>query len=211
MCFSVWGSIIIFVLFTSLNVQTTTHTIKKPLLSVYRHLQESHPNEINCPCSHLTMPYSTFTTLSLRIHQICSSAFVRELWISLWSPRLLSNLCQLINVTVNDTMHRFTKNSFVTPNIMDEVQFNAQLNSSFNQLNKTLITNFNLLIDAVLLFIQVDQPFTVPINRNTAFDKHFSNGPHPFSVEVHNYSDQSKHSFHSIISCICSYLFVWRV
>jgi hypothetical protein len=127
------------------------------------------------------MPYSTFISLSITLHQVCSSDFVTEPWIAMmrliprvdWYGldarhfRLLSSLCQLIRETIDDAIHRFLTRSFVTLNVLTEPNFNAELNTTLNQFNQTLVTNFDLLVNTVHLFTQVDQPFTLPNDQNS--------------------------------------------
>ena len=56
--------------------------------------------------------------------------------------------------------------SFITSNVLTEADFHAQLNTTFDQFIKSLIIDFDLLVDVVQLFTQVDQPYTLFDNAN---------------------------------------------
>jgi hypothetical protein len=149
-----------------------------PSLTAYKRLQGLHSSTLICPCSNVTMPYSTFITLYPILHQVCSSDFVSESWISMmrviltgsgsWTGldarhfQLLSSLCQLSTKTIDDAVRRFTMNSFVTLNVLTDSNFYAELNTTLSQLNQTLIINFGLLVNTLHQCIQIDQPFTLP-------------------------------------------------
>lgn len=184
-----------------------TNTVKKPSLSAYRHLQYSQPSELICPCSNTKIPYATFTTLSPRVHQICSSVFVSEPWISTMKRfdnlsnlgitshhfRFLSTLCQFINVTLKDTIYRFSTHAFVTIHVIDEVQFNIQVNSILHQLVQTVIIDFNRFTDAIALFVHVNQPYSLPLNAYDAFILERMGESYPFHITVHNHPNESIH------------------
>ena len=155
----------------------TTMSVTDPSLTVYKRLQDLYPNTLKCPCSNITVPYSSFTLVSITLHQVCSSDFISDSWITqmtllllqekLWVGmsaghfRLLSNLCQTINDTINDALSRLTIRSFITLNVPTEHSFNNELNATLEQFIETLIINFNLLVDTSRLLTQSDQPLVV--------------------------------------------------
>jgi hypothetical protein len=116
--------------------------------------------------------------MSPTLHQVCSSDFVDDRWISIlelsttfwisidWRNlaytqfQLLSNLCQLANKTVNDSVSRFLLQSFVTSTTLTKTDFDTQLNATLNQFFQSTIVYFGLLLDTSHLLLQVDQPYT---------------------------------------------------
>ncbi|CAF3959134.1 unnamed protein product, partial [Adineta steineri] len=130
------SSVCIFLLYKSLDVQTTNIIVSKPSLIAYKQLQETHSDSLECSCSNIAVPFEKFVTWSPRLHQLCSSDFITENWISLLSLtqltvlygaritewdgfkgthfRFLSTLCQLANKTVTDAIQRFGIQSFIT-------------------------------------------------------------------------------------------------
>ncbi|UJR34535.1 hypothetical protein I4U23_027312 [Adineta vaga] len=169
-------SILIFLLFTSLNVETTTITVSNPSLIMYNHLEDFYSNTLKCPCSNKTILYSTFSSLSPIFHEICTSDFVSESWISmmvfmkmtdLYGPdarhfRFLLSLCQLSKNTIDDAIRRFKMRSMITSNLFTQFNFNNELNIIFKQFIQTLILDFSLFIDTLRLLIQVDQYLARP-------------------------------------------------
>ena len=168
-----------------LGIKKTNMTVWNPSLQVYKGLYQSHGNSITCACSKAVIRHEDLGSLSPTLHQVCSSDFVKEGWIASmfrldltvrgvqyfgWygfrTPhfRLLSTLCELANRTVSDAVHRFSKQSLITLNVIPEADFNAQLNFTFNQFKKSLSTNFDLLVMLVQLGTQVDQPYTMNSN-----------------------------------------------
>ncbi|CAF1388030.1 unnamed protein product [Adineta steineri] len=173
------GSILTLLLFTSLSTHITTMTVSNPSIDVYRNLQDIHQDTLKCPCSTATIPYETFISLSPNFHQVCSSDFVNDTWITFLSLirtglyndwptravhqfRLLSTICELINKTVVDAVQRLIIRSLVTSNVLSETDFIIQSNTTVNQFIQLTIINFGLLLDTEHLFLQVDQPFKVP-------------------------------------------------
>ncbi|CAF0945400.1 unnamed protein product [Adineta steineri] len=177
------GSISILILFTSLSVQMTIITQSNPSLVTYRLLHQLYSDSLKCPCKKISISYDIFITLSLTLHQICSSGFISESWISTMTLlndqpvyntkldagldgfgsryfKLLSSICQLANRTIDDAVRQFLTKSFVTQYVISESEFNAKFNTTFKQFKQSLITEFNLLTDMVHLFTRVDQPYT---------------------------------------------------
>ncbi|CAF1332856.1 unnamed protein product [Adineta ricciae] len=160
-------------MFTSLSTHVVIASEPYPSFGKYNELQKLYSSTLKCPCSNISIPYSRITSISPRIHQICSSVFVSEMWISLTKTisrlswygldarhfRLLSSICNLINQTTDDALRRFDAQSLVTSNVISERDFNAQLNITINQFMEGLVINFGLLINVTRLFIQIDQPF----------------------------------------------------
>jgi hypothetical protein len=153
-------------------------TVMNPSVTTYKNLQVSHPDTLKCPCSLTKITYETFISLSPVFHQVCSSGFVSDSWISLlmvthnaiyfdWASRavhqfrLLSTICDLANSTINDAVQQLIVRSLVTSNVLTEADFNAQLNTTINQFLQSIVINFGLLVDTVHLFTQVDQPYKI--------------------------------------------------
>ncbi|CAF1071438.1 unnamed protein product [Adineta steineri] len=146
----------------------------------YKQLQETHSDSLECSCSNIAVPFEKFVTWLPRLHQLCSSDFITENWITLLSLsqsdfvgwyemdwfgfggthfRFLSTLCQLANKTVTDAIQRFDIQSFITLNVTTETSFNIQLHIIVNDFAQSFITNFDLLIQTVQLLTQTDQPY----------------------------------------------------
>jgi hypothetical protein len=156
-------------------------TVLNPSLSIYKHLQDLHPSSLKCPCLNVMVSFSTFITLSPTLHQVCSSDYVSESWMlllsyfevgELGSPftfwnglgarhfQLLSSLCQLANQTITDAIHHLGIQFVISADVFTESDFNNQSNTTLIQFIQSIIIDFNLIVDTVHLFTQVDQPYT---------------------------------------------------
>ncbi|CAF1660120.1 unnamed protein product, partial [Adineta ricciae] len=171
------SSIIILTLYNSLNTQIMTITVSNPSFDTYNDLQNFYSTTLKCPCTTMTIPYNNSMSLSPTLHQICSSDFVSNRWIEIlrnslnvfeesdWRNQaytqfqLLSNLCELANQTIKDTVDGFLLQSFVTSNMLNETNFHIQLNVTINQVFQSMLSYFDLLLNTVDLIIQVDQPY----------------------------------------------------
>ncbi|CAF1091478.1 unnamed protein product [Adineta steineri] len=180
------GSICILCLFTSLNSETKTIIEKNPSLTTYNSLRgDLHSVSLQCPCSNKTIPHQKFVSLSPHFHQICSSGFVDDDWIEImkvdihtiisedWRFRvstmfqLLSDFCQLANRTINDAMKRYLSQLFITSFVMNEDDFNKQLNSSLSHFYRSTVHNFDLMTNTLRLLMQIDQLY-IESNRHIA-------------------------------------------
>ncbi|CAF0767197.1 unnamed protein product [Adineta steineri] len=206
------NSIVILILFTWMNNETVTVNVPNPSLATYKHLQNLYPNVLKCPCLNVTTPYNKFMSVSPTFHQICSSEFVSETWITalfsldsiesfalqygeistfpLWYGldgrhfRLLSTLCQLANETIIDAIHSFDIQFLIGLNVLTELDFNAQTETTFNQFIQSLISNFDLLVNMTHLFTQVDQPYTTFDNSNLTVSSTIDNITNQQSLRV---------------------------
>ncbi|CAF1356663.1 unnamed protein product [Adineta steineri] len=176
------GSFFTFLLITWLSTKLDTVKVWNPSLFDYNNLERLNSNTLICPCSTTLIPYHTFISLSPSLHQVCSSDFVSDRWISVlknsiyskmiltfdlvtdWRHRgssqfqLLSNLCQLANRTIESAIHRFIYQSFAVSNLLSEDNFNAYFNRTFTQLLQSTTSYFSVLVETERLLLQVDQP-----------------------------------------------------
>ncbi|CAF1637182.1 unnamed protein product, partial [Adineta ricciae] len=182
------SAVCVLLVHTSIDVQMVDIPVLKPLLREYRRLQQSHSNSLKCSCSNTAVPYQTFVAWAPRLHSLCTSDFVSETWISLFSYvtnvlyfgyrffawngftsqhfRLLSILCQLANKTITDAVHRFGIQTFVTLNVTSEDIFNIQLDITVHEYTQSFGADFYLLLKTIQLFTQADQPYTMGNNAN---------------------------------------------
>ncbi|CAF1437934.1 unnamed protein product [Adineta steineri] len=123
------------------------------------------------------IPHRKFISLSPRFHQICTSDLLDKRWISLlvkskntktksdWRNRaaaqfkLLSELCQLSQKTVNDSIDRFLFESLVSADLIHEREFSIQINLTLQQFFTSTVYPIEILNQLTHLLMQVDQPF----------------------------------------------------
>ncbi|CAF1172305.1 unnamed protein product [Adineta steineri] len=141
-----------------------------------------HSTTLNCPCSTKAMSYGSFVSLSPTLHQVCSSGFATDEWVTLlkrstfgyvpndWRNRagsqfqLLSDFCRVANKTIDDSVDRFLKKFFIASTVFNEIDFDTQLNVTIRQFYNSTIFDFSLQNNVVRLFLQVDQPYMGPFN-----------------------------------------------
>ena len=169
------GSICVLIFFNTFNSQEVVKTVQNPTLSTYNNLQMLYRNSLKCPCATITIPNQAFITFSPVLHQICSNNLVSEQWISIlresitryvpldWRNKafqqfqLLSSLCQLSKRTIDDAVHRYLLESFITSSALTEIDFNTEFNATLNQFFQSTTVYFEQLVDTVALLMQVDQ------------------------------------------------------
>ena len=187
------GSIVILIAFTTLDTQPTKVIVSNPSLSEYRALQDLRLQTLECACSNSTMPYGDFVSISSTFHQICSSGFVRDSLLPLliseynvygnrkaWIYKskdyflLLSIFCELTNKTTNYQLNNFLSQTFVTTYVLDENDFNDQLNMTTNRSIESIVTSFRLFVDTTRLLLQADQPLIVSADPNVILNAEFN-------------------------------------
>jgi len=172
-------TITVLLLFNSFDTQTVTISISNPSLETYIDLQQSYSHTLRCPCSTMAIPYHKFMKFSPVLHQVCSSDFTTQKWLTIlqqsatlyaeldWRNRayqqfnLLSKLCQLANETVLNAINKFLLQSFVVSNMLTETDFDLQLGQNLDHLYQSTTIYFSHLINAIDLHIQIDQPYMI--------------------------------------------------
>jgi len=162
-------------LFTALNDETVIITTTNPSFTTYNSLEQIYSTTLQCPCSNKAISQQRFMSFSPTFHQICSSGFIGDAWIQLLNYRatdnynndwftissaqfqLLADLCDLVNKTINDAARRFLSQIFIASSVINQDDFNKQINASVNQFYQSTLYNFNIQKDIVYLIIQIDQ------------------------------------------------------
>ncbi|CAF1633581.1 unnamed protein product [Adineta ricciae] len=120
-------------------------------------------------------------SFSPTFHQICSSVFVSDLWMNIlqgqnniglndWRRQasaefqLLSDLCQLTNKTIKYSINRFLSQVVIVSSVMDEIDFNEQMNASVNQFYRSTLYNFDIQKDIMRLILQVDRFYLATVH-----------------------------------------------
>ena len=98
-----------------------TIRINNPSLDRYQQLIDQHSDAVHCPCSQLSVPYSSFLNLTPTFHPICSSNFTSDQWI--------------------DTLYYENASSYTPNDIRSVGHAQWQLLRSFCQLSRQAIEN----------------------------------------------------------------------
>ncbi|CAF1231607.1 unnamed protein product [Adineta steineri] len=141
-------SIVILTIYTLSQGSIQSKTIFNPSQSEYIQLQQDYLNSLSCSCTSNSMPYSTFIELQPYYHQVCSSDFISEKWMT-YTHRMkfngvhhfdyraianthfqtLSMFCQEAEQTINDSLRVFFETEFVSLNVISQQSFEFQINS----------------------------------------------------------------------------------
>ncbi|CAF1509502.1 unnamed protein product [Rotaria sp. Silwood1] len=151
----------------------TIEKIQSPSLSEYERLQKQYSDNLQCPCTSISIPYAKFTTIETSFHQVCSSNFISQEWINflfenidknLWPMdvrtsisamwQLISILCQNSTTFLIDAFRVFTNSEFISSTILpkDRIQINTQA-----ALNETQRIAFNTFLLSLTTIQQITQ------------------------------------------------------
>ena len=143
-------------------------TIYNPTESKYLQLQQLYPHTLSCPCTTVSMSYSTFIELLPYYHQLCSSDFISEKWM-IYTQLLkgatsffldyrgtanthfqtLSMFCQEAHQTVDKARRIFFETEFVSLKVISQQSFEFQMNSLIENWKLTTINTFKRTVQLV--------------------------------------------------------------
>ncbi|CAF1156191.1 unnamed protein product [Adineta steineri] len=143
-------------------MQTHVVTVTSPSVDQFEHLSDEYPNTIVCPCSQTNIRYDQFMLFNPRYHQVCSSQFVSQQFISTlfninmsrFSPldfrlmamsqfQVLALLCQTAASTINNDLNQFLTQQMVTSRALSREVFEAQVVALVEQMQTTTTANVN--------------------------------------------------------------------
>jgi hypothetical protein len=136
--------LIALILATSLSPETSSITISNPTQAQYESL--SNPT---CPCSRSSLFYNQFISNNPTFHQVCSSQFVSEEWLSsiyfgvnttyflaidfrataIGQWQALASFCQLIQTYVLQSLSLFGSTSFISSQALSRSVLELQANA----------------------------------------------------------------------------------
>ena len=157
-------TLIILILYTSLNQISVTNTIQLTSQNQYENLKIKYPNTLNCPCNYISIEYEKFIQINPLYHQICSSSFIDQEWINYlydYDSRnernfrataasqflVLSSLCQLTINTVETSIQQFNSAKFLTPQLISLTLFEIQVNLFIESFKKSIPRTFKRTLD----------------------------------------------------------------
>ncbi|CAF1381337.1 unnamed protein product [Adineta ricciae] len=69
-------------IYFSLNIETKTFIVDRPTQETFERLQEKYSSTLFCPCSTNIIPYREFLSVSPVYHEVCSSVFISDEWLT---------------------------------------------------------------------------------------------------------------------------------
>lgn len=117
------SSLCVLLVYTSLNTATQVIIEPLPTLDRYEYLSSRYSQTLSCPCKRIAIEHGKLLRVDFSLHQVCSSGFVEDDWISylagnntsddIYNLRFqvsgpfifqaLSFLCKLIRDTISST------------------------------------------------------------------------------------------------------------
>lgn len=151
----------IFLLATSLTIITIyvsainvikTVTFDAPSVTKYYELYEDHPQTLTCPCSRISMPYSSFFRVNYILHPVCQSIYVSKEFIEYMyvatpyyqsSAELLTNgfavfqtlssLCHVAEETITINLQHFFSRHYISTTTVTSSLLQNQFKEIFEQ------------------------------------------------------------------------------
>ena len=147
-------------IYSSLDVRRNSVTVHNPSQQQFESLYSKYTSSLSCPCSQLSIRYSSIISIQPRFHQICSSDFVRnDGWLryfelntideSATAPVLLAidfrgrtgftffwllqNLCKVGNEIVEDALKVFNNIQLVSNEPLSNASFQEQVTRFIEQ------------------------------------------------------------------------------
>ncbi|CAF0911325.1 unnamed protein product [Rotaria sp. Silwood1] len=175
---SVQRSVFLLLLFTTISEQTTSVTYDHPSYTVYKQLYVKYSDKLICSCSKITPNYGSFINITPIYHPVCSSAFVKPIWLdqlrlmkgvmfamsdwrimSLGYFQSLAALCELAHNTVNNDLQAFRTRTIVTTRLLNEDLLHGEINNTLKQLIHSMQIEFERVNNILRLLFQVNQYF----------------------------------------------------
>jgi hypothetical protein len=153
-------SFFILLMIRGFTPQTQMTTIISPTFSQFEQLANQYSSTLSCPCSQVNIPYNTFLSFNPEYHQICSSQFITQLWISsLFSIntneyflldfrisassqfQVLALLCRTASTSVSNALIQFETQKMINNYVLSPAIFDAQNQALIQHLQATTIAN----------------------------------------------------------------------
>ena len=169
-------SVGILATYTLLGKSTYRETVFHPAESDYLRLERTYPQSLSCLCTSISMSYSTFISIELRYHQLCSSDLISSQWIrysysafdlgayvldyrfhAARQFQTLAMFCDQARHTINVAMQNFLQTIWVNSQVMREQLFRAQIDYLFHQWNSSTVNLYTQTIELILVSNQANQ------------------------------------------------------
>ena len=155
-------SLIILTFYSLLAEERHRESIRSPTESDYNLFEQIYGDKLSCPCTSISMNYSTFVSIEPRYHQVCSSDLVSTEWVNYNTIqnndfyyafndyrsvatsyfRLLSTFCRSAKKTVDDALRTYFQAQFVSSRVISRQLFESQVNESVNNWQSSTTQRF---------------------------------------------------------------------
>ncbi|CAF1412367.1 unnamed protein product [Adineta steineri] len=138
--------------------------INSPTILQYSQLYLTYPQTLECPCTDISIGYDKFIQVNYTLHQICTSTFITDDWISYlvnsvelvnfnsddfrWSGpsifQALSAFCQLSNQTISNRLIQFYSSQYVSVSVTPLQVLQSQTQAFISQFISSMTNDFSL-------------------------------------------------------------------
>ncbi|CAF1538405.1 unnamed protein product, partial [Adineta ricciae] len=155
--------LILIGIISSLIVYTVNKTENSPDVTKFQYLLNKYSKTLNCPCSKVGVTYSTFVTIDVEFHQVCSSEFITKSWIEFvfaqnnsentdqilsffW--QIIADFCTISKESLKAAIINFNSSFIVTPIVVSKDIIESQVYSDLNVYIQSIRTKLiqNLLV-----------------------------------------------------------------
>ncbi|CAF4057861.1 unnamed protein product [Rotaria sp. Silwood1] len=162
--------VFILVFYSSLSTHIRINTVYQPSMNEYEQLYKRYSSMLTCPCTRLSIPYSSIIYMKPYYHQVCSSDCVKDDKWLLYSLGIYANingrdfrvrastiftmlqkLCVLSTELVANKPADFNNLQFITPRLIPKYIFDMQTSELMQQFHKQVFDKKNILF--ILLII----------------------------------------------------------
>lgn len=155
-------SLLVIVFYGLFNIRTHTITHEKFSLVDYEQIQAHYSSSIIVPCTQIANPYSNLIHIDFKFHEICSSSFINQTWIS---SLFLSNatshnildfrtftfaqfqalalLCQTARDAIDDGYRTFNSTQLITTHLRSRADFDDIVRTVVANLRSNIIAHEN--------------------------------------------------------------------
>jgi hypothetical protein len=154
----------LYILFIYTAAATTlkTSTVSTPTLQQYKQLYQQYPGILTCPCTRISNKYESFIQMNHSLHQICSSVYIDNEWITylvsssefllnsdfrVAAPRLfqgLRSMCQLAAESIRTNLDQFYSSNYVSAAATSEDLLRSQSEAIVKQFISSTTNSFLL-------------------------------------------------------------------
>ncbi|CAF1143926.1 unnamed protein product [Adineta steineri] len=159
-------SLTVLILYTSLINTTQTFDINSPTIVKYSQLYSTYPQTLTCACTQVSVNYDKFIQVNYTLHQICTSIFVQDNWISYLNNASatalfftddfrasgslifqgLNAFCQLSNQTISNRLTQFYSSQYVSASVTPLQVLHSQSQAFVSQFISSMTNDFLLSI-----------------------------------------------------------------
>ncbi|CAF1564746.1 unnamed protein product [Adineta ricciae] len=182
--------------YTSFAERTHTYTVSYPSQTEFEQLESLYASVLGCSCTRFSMSYNRTISISPRYHQICSSQFLDDTWLSYFDIKeikvnttffpvidfrhtgdsifgLLHVLCEASQEIVNNALHLFRSRRLVTVHTYSRKQFEKEMRTRFKQFEQQTVTSFVNLLELIRSSTQTNRLVT-ELLTTTGFSNWFN-------------------------------------